>query len=133
MPAVATKIKIASIMLLWSEYDDRENVTFHSWAAAEAFVAKVRADEVAGPGIGYCKTKWTITWADGRQWTTRLDVDADTIGLGAEVRHEWEVYSGLRRITWMTKEQYADFLRTRIHPELANDLVKYELSDNPTA
>ncbi len=116
------KAQIKRITLHWAEglwnNHNPEDVAFATLAEAQRAANWILNDfNKDGHRDGYNKSKWAIEWADGETYRFRLDINDKESNIAEYVRHNWLVYSGLKRPAWMDDEQYADFYRNCVKPD----------------
>jgi hypothetical protein len=120
-----TKIPLRSITIEWSESPFViDGKSFVSWAAANRELGCG-----AKPDLGYYKTKFVITWADGEEYAGRYDIGAEDGFLDDHVRRFCEVYSGRRRPGGWSDERWEAFCRHAVDPEIGKLLDRYQIGE----
>ncbi len=91
--------------------DSFDPVTVTTWAEANATL-RAWARTAPGPGQGYDKCDFTVTWADGETYNGRYDLEGqetETADLAAHVLAHARFMAGQWR-SWASPEQYAAIL-----------------------
>lgn len=91
--------------------DSFDPVTVTTWAEANA-ILRSWAKTAPGPGQGYDKCDFTVTWQDGETYNGRYDLEGretETADLAAHVMAHARFMAGQWR-SWASPEQYAAIL-----------------------
>ena len=127
------KIKAVSFRISWSEGitltpGELEDVEFSSWQELSQATQGIAINDTTTLNGGYCKTKFSITFADGFEYEGRLDIqsngeDADS---GQHII-DWCLFNTGNKPSWMTDEQYAQVYSKEVAAEYQNIIDTYEL------
>lgn len=77
-----TKILAASIRVIWTEGGETPE-PFTNFAAFDAWARAIGCPDPGG--MSYYKTKFVITWADGQEYTGRMDLDSECMANPANI------------------------------------------------
>jgi hypothetical protein len=108
------KKQVTKVEILWSESREIEDgKTFASIAEANSYL--YRAAYFAPKCGAYDKTKYTVTWEDGGEYTGRIDLqhtdyDKDSYKIDKAIESYLKFYSGEHCPAWMTEEKYQEAL-----------------------
>lgn len=125
------KIAVRDIQIHWTENNGTKERTYPSLARVNS---SLRYWAITAPvhGQGYHKTKFTLTWEDGGQYSGRIDLEREAHGniMGNHIRSYLEFLSGRSKPAHMTKEQYGQFTSNKKQVEEAiNTLENYDLEE----
>lgn len=100
----------------------------NSFLRHESFIADNNKED--GKQLGYFKTDFVLTFEDGQTYSGRYDIGSDSPDLSSHIRDFALTYSGQRKPSHFTDEQWEQFKKVYCSPKSAEGykelLEKYE-------